>query len=422
MNKICVFALIILYSSILHVHSTVRIDGTLDQLFANNGVESIENGLFARLNRVVIQTDGKIIAAGTTLPTAPNNRLMVVRFNTDGSLDTSFANDGIMIDTRFAVKTDQATLINATRLVLQKDGKIIVGTNRATTDDLIVARYNPDGTPDTSFNQTGFIIISYGVATEYLGALALNDDGSILVAGRSNQTVIIKILPHGQLDVDFGTNGSQFLPITADVLDMEILHDNKFVMCGRLANDFIVIRCNQDGTIDTTFGTQHGYTTTSVGANDFAICMSVQGDGKIIIAGQSNPGGTFIFVLIRYTADGQLDASFATGGIFQQTVGTSSLIGDIKIQSDGKIIFAGHTTISAIVRATTARLLSNGTIDRSFGIDGYVTTNIPAGNTNRNLGCAIQPDNKIVCVGDSFRADFITEMRIERLTCDSLIP
>ena len=198
----------------------------------------------------MIQKDGKIIAAGRS-----QNSFAVARYNADGSQDTSFNGSGIVI-------TPLGNDSGAVDLAIQLDGKIVVVgysrgvSNDFSTADFAVARYNPDGSLDTSFDGTGKIIIPIGGFADYANSVAIQADGKIVVAGNS--------------DGDSGRN-------------------------------FVVVRFNPNGSLDTTFnGT--GKVTTPFCCTSYAIGVAIQADGKIVVAGATDDylDGWFDFVLVRY--------------------------------------------------------------------------------------------------------------------------
>jgi uncharacterized delta-60 repeat protein len=224
--------------------------------------------------------------------------------------------------------------------------------------DFALARYNTDGTLDTNFGTGGKVITAIGSSTDVAESVAIQSDGKIVAAGFSN-------------------NGSN--------------------------NDFALVRYNTNGTLDTTFDSD-GKVTTAIGsANDVAYSVAIQSDGKIVAAGYSRSGGSNDdFALVRYNTDGSLDTSFDSDGKVTTAIGGSNDYAEsVTIQSDGKIVAAGHSYMSSNYDFTLARYNTDGTLDTSFGTNGKVATAI-GGSDDVAYSVAIQSDGKIVAAGYSY--------------------
>ena len=227
----------------------------------------------------------------------------------------------------------------------------------------------------------------------------------------------------GDLDPTFGGGaGYVVTPVVAGhdaAWDVVVQPDGKIVAVGQsrtTTTDFALVRHDADGSLDATFGTG-GIVTTPVGAGDeIARGLLVQPDGKIVAVGYSNNGANNDFALVRYEADGSLDATFGTGGIVTTPIGTA---GDnalhVARQSDGKLVVAGYAAMPGTgIDPVIARYEENGTLDGTFGTGGIVTVPVGAG-TDTLAKVAIQPDGKIVAVGYVSAAgvfDFLT-MRLD---------
>jgi uncharacterized delta-60 repeat protein len=228
----------------------------------------------------------------------------------------------------------------------------------------------------------------------------------------------------GTLDSNFGTGGIVVRNIsTADdqILAVAIQPDNKIVAVGYSGGiaEFTVARFNTDGTPDATFGT-NGVTLTSftlpnsfVNDNSFAYAVAIQTDGKIVVGGDIGPG--LAFGLVRYTATGQPDTTFGTGGKVITMDQNLAGIRGIAIQGDGKIIAAGYT--GQISDFAVARYLSNGALDATFDGDGIVTTDIFADSDVINA-VKLQSDGKILVAGSTVDFDLLTEFALARYNTD----
>jgi uncharacterized delta-60 repeat protein len=299
-----------------------------------------------------------------------------------GGLDPTFGSGGLVNVTG---GDNQSTFVTS-----QADGKLLIV---AEGDDglmrpgqLTLLRYNADGTPDTSFGGgTGRVSGSFpgnitsvpnfpGLYNGWFlaGAAAAAADGKIVVAGE-----LISYLP---------------VPGTAGV---------------REATQFSVLRFNGDGTLDTTFG-QGGQTVTAVGLADSARAVTVQADGKVVVAGsvRAEEGWETQFAVVRYDTDGALDGSFGTGGVVTTAVGDSAAATAVAVAPDGRIVVAGvadlfppgPSTYLNVQAFALARYNADGSLDSSFGTGGTTTTQVQGlGSVARDL--ALAPDGSLVVGG-----------------------
>jgi len=217
-----------------------------------------------------------------------------------GGLDSSFGPGG-MVTTFFG--GDGLNGDEAHSVVVQKDGKLVVGgstTNLDETKDFALARYNGNGTLDTTFGTGGKVKTTFA-DIDYVAALALQSDGKIVAAG---MTIV------------------NFSPM------------------------FAVARYNSNGTLDPTFGTG-GKVTTSFGGPTQAFAAAVQADGKIVVAGYAHLTNGWRFALARYNSNGTLDSTFGSGGKKTTAFGspTTAQVNSITIQPDGKIVASGGATV-----------------------------------------------------------------------------
>ncbi|MCP4093790.1 MAG: BspA family leucine-rich repeat surface protein, partial [Planctomycetes bacterium] len=243
---------------------------------------------------------------------------------------------------------------------MQIDGKILVSGNsdNGSDTDLALVRYNTDGSLDTSFDGDGILTTAFGSANDFGSSVAVQSDGKILVAGTSD-------------------NGSGW--------------------------DFALARYNSDGSLDTSFDGDGKLTTGFAGNDASSLNLSVQGDGKILLAGYINIGGNYDFALARYNTDGSLDTSFDGDGVLTTAIGSGDDFGhSLAVQSDGKILVAGRSHNGSDDDFALVRYDTDGSLDTTFGGgDGMVTTAIGAGDDNGGQGISVQSDGKIVVVGRS---------------------
>jgi uncharacterized delta-60 repeat protein len=373
--------------------------GDFDPTFGTAGATTADPGGGDTGHSVAIQSDGKIVVAGTTRATAnsTSDDFAVVRFNADGSLDTSFGTDGI-VTTDFAGFGDSGA-----DLVIQTDGKIVVGGT--SNSDFALARYNTNGTLDTGFGTNGKVVTDGNGGSGV--AVALQADGKIVLLGRnfvsSYEVWLGRYLTDGTLDTSFGTNGEVITDFGSDDTpgDLAIQSNGQIVVTGYSHNtkNLIVGRYNTDGALDARFGTGGKVYTDFLGGTSFGNSIAIQSDSKVVVAGYGAPDiGVPIpdFAVARYLADGSLDTGFGTGGKLTTDLGGNDQARAIEVQSDGKLVVAGFSNNLLAV----ARYNADGSLDTSFSSDGIVITTLDGSFAPRHT-LAIQTDGKLVVAGQN---------------------
>src|SRR5262249_13282425 len=313
-------------------------DGTLDKTFGVGGkVQTDFPNLAAVASSVVVQPDGKMVVAGGAFPLFTFlGDFKVVRYNPNGSLDTSFGDGGI-VTTTFPEGS------YAFDVALQSDGKIVAaGTvfvdfnpGESSNTDFALARYNPDGTPDATFGNGGQVSTDFVGMEDDAFSVLIQPDGKIIAVGSANDPATFY--------------------------------------------DFAAVRYLSDGTVDTTFGVA-GKVHTDFGDQNFdrARSAALQPDGGIVAAGfaTSQNGGVQNFAVARYNSNGVLDTGFGTGGMTQIDFGNCCQSATkVLLQSDGKIITVGGSNgESSEDDFLLARLTPTGALDPTFGARGKVRT------------------------------------------------
>jgi len=355
---------------------------------------------------LALQPDGMIVVAGTCSNGADYD-FCLARYLANGALDTTFNGSGKVITT-MGNGNDGAYSV-----VLQPDGKILVVGSclNGFTYDFCLARYLASGALDSSFNGTGKVITAIGSDNDAAYSVALQPDGKIVAAGRcSNGTdydfCVARYLASGAPDLSFNGTGKVITPIGSGndiVRGVALQPDGKIVVAGYCANgatyDFCLARYLASGTLDMSFQGA-GTDVAPIGAgDDYAISLSLQPDGKIIVAGVCSNGINSDFCLARYLADGAFDTTFNGTGKVITPIGSGDDYGySVVLQPDGKIVVAGYCSNGTNLDFCLARYLTNGTLDASFGSTGKVITAIGSGTDIAN-SAALQPDGKIVVAG-----------------------
>jgi uncharacterized delta-60 repeat protein len=294
------------------------------------------------------------------------------RFLSDGSLDTSFGTSGF-INTDFAGGTDVAHSI-----ALQVDGKIVLGGLAVVPGvriDFALARYNSDGTLDTSFNGTGKVLTNLGVtgSDDQGRQVTLQADGKILLAGWSNaggttDFALVRYDTNGTLDTTFNGTGKVTTAIGtgSDLgLSVTVQSDGKILVAGQsdtAGNNFAVVRYLDNGILDTSFGAGTGKVDTPFGgsSDDRGAAVLVQPDGKIVVAGTSKPSsGDYDFAIVRYNTDGTLDTQFNTSDTLGGTVAYTEKAAPVVLDNDVVVLDAELSALNDFSGATLT-LARNG--------------------------------------------------------------
>jgi uncharacterized delta-60 repeat protein len=283
-------------------------DGTIDNNFGIDGIVKIDFGDNDGANCIALHSDGKIVVAGVS-GNFDFKLFAIARINSDGSLDNTFSNDG-------KETTQIGDYMNfANDIAIANDGKIIVaGTayNNNETNFAVLVRYNIDGTIDYTFGSdgNGRVYCDQG-ADDNFNSIAILNDGKILAAGNSyiddnkfDDILLARYTPDGLIDNSFGTNGIVLTDYCTNDYGNSLIvqQDNKIVVAGGSIGcpAFVLSRYNENGALDNSFGNS-GILTTDFGTNDeTASCIAKQDDGKLIVAGYRNNGSSYDFAVARY--------------------------------------------------------------------------------------------------------------------------
>ena len=390
----------------------VAVPGDLDLSFGVDGKVTTDISFRAeKASGVAIQTDGKIVTVGSG-----TGDFTVVRYNQDGTLDPTFGNGGIVLADLGDPFDD------AFGVALQSDGRIVV-VGGAGLGKFVLARFNTDGSLDTGFDGDGRVMTDFGsIGGNRAFAVAIQSDGKIIAAGNSEIQInrghiaMARYNVDGSLDTTFGTGGRVMTDLESGgrVHGVLIQEDGKIIIVGgtNFESDFLLVRYNVDGSLDQSFGSD-GKVLTDFGSHDTAFDAALQDDGKIIAAGV----GSNRIALARYTSNGFLDTEFdGDGMVITEFFGENiEQANGLAIQENNKMVIVGSVFRGADPSFAIARYNPNGTLDLGFGSDGKVTTDFgdpadvgvlcpPARRDCSNdlaLDVAIQGDGKIVAVGGS---------------------
>lgn len=400
----CLLAILI---SGLAIRSSAQI-GSLDNSFNFNGKVTTNIGSDDGATDVAIQPDGKIVCVGYNFA-GTNSKFAITRYDSAGVADATFGVNGV-VTTDLTTGYDQAFAV-----ALQADGKIVVGGMMwvSAKGKCAVVRYNADGTIDNTFGTSGTASFAIGTADCGVSDMVIQPDGKIVVV--SNATIaaiardmaIARLNNDGSLDATFGTGGITTVDFNNGndyVFTLSMQSDGKFIMGGASEDalssftDFAAVRIDSTGFVDNTYGT-NGIITANFGKPDeWASSSVIQPDGKYIIAGYS--GSPYKIAMARYDVNGVLDPSFNNTGMLTKGFTTHDEANDITLDTAGNIVVAGIGYAGTNQNFLVSRFLTNGSVDSTFGNNGFVTTDF--GNaTEKANGVALQQDGKIVATGVS---------------------
>jgi uncharacterized delta-60 repeat protein len=395
--------------------------GDLDSTFGVGGKVVTQTGFDDKVKAIAVQTDGKIVVAGRRETTQDG---LLARYQADGSLDADFGVGGFVTD---AAHGGHSTYFNAVAIQVDGKivaAGYFIESGGCTGARAWVVRYNTDGTRDTTFGGGDgeiefFIYCSPDGTSSYthLNGLAIQSNGKIVIAGSSKNAsgnfdfAAVRLNSNGSFDTTFNTDGLATFPIGSGSDEAYAVAVNptsgKIALAGygnsTTFNDFALVVLTSGGLLDLTFA-HTGKVMTNTGGDDAANAVTFQADGKIIAAGrQSNGSNGTDFSLARFNTNGSLDASFGVGG---KTVTAFSGYTDasfgIALQTNGKAIAAGYgadnNNLGTSYNFSLARYNTNGLLDTTFSGDGKQMTDF---NVNADIASAvvIQADGKIVVAG-----------------------
>jgi uncharacterized delta-60 repeat protein len=341
------------------------------------------------------------IVIGGYFSNGAKNEFVAARFNNNGSLDTSFGGSGV-VTTSLSPGDDQAFGL------AQPGGALLLAGVSAPSQcetDFSLARYNSsDGSLDTNFNGTGILLQRVGDSYAEADSVAIQPDGRIVVGGTSSScnasTVICRFNPDGTLDASFATGG-ELLTNLAPAQYVRIQPDGKILMAGGNGGQLLLARFLSNGVPDVSFASTGSFSIV-VGTNGtMPFGMALQSDGKIVVGVRAFQGGNDLAV-IRFNSSGSIDTNWnGSGSVFTALVPPNDTFGGVAIQADGKVVASGYSTLSSYSEFSMFRCTANGPLDSSFGSSGRVATQVSNGDIDAGFGLALQPDGKIVLAGTS---------------------
>jgi uncharacterized delta-60 repeat protein len=376
--------------------------GELDTRFNSpNGFAIYDSGFSDGGESIAIQNDGKIILGGWIQRSGQYDALLL-RYRFDGTLDNTFGTNGVVVYNGGSSKRGVGTAI-------QTDGKILItgAVYGVGNDDLFILRVSNDGTPDSTFGANG--IVTYDSGFSDLGwRIALQSDGKILVAGVMATDTDLKLLlirynVTGVLDTAFGSNGvvvyDDTMPLGCKGIALQ--PDGKIVVLASKneadpeGSDILLLRYNTNGTLDTDFGS-NGVVKYDSGQVDMGRSLAIQADGKVVVAGYTSSSAwtDYRAIVLRFNLTGAPDTSFGLNGLAEYSEGSFDAAWSLAVQPDGKIILVGDTQGQTNTDVLVLRYNGDGTLDTNFGRGGVV--HYDSGFRDGAISVAISPGGGIV--------------------------
>lgn len=431
---------------------------SLDTSFGVDG--KVVNTSLPGLTSILQQTDGKIIGFIQTNYN-PSGNQDIVRFNSDGSLDTSFGINGI-VETSLV---DEITSID--KIKLQDDGKIVMVGGYLGLGTFGIVRLNPNGSLDATFGTNGYVVLSINGSPS---SVEIDSIGRILVGGNvntpyslegytQNDICLLRLLPNGALDTTFGVNGLFKLNIgthtiltnlgtiqsggfsSEDISSMEI-NENGDIFLGGLttANEsiknyanFFVVSVNQNGVINSSFG-DNGRVIIDFGIAEYVQNIKFDNENNIVVCGYHytnvtpNTSSYPKIALAKLNLNGVLDSSFGIDGKVLTNRNSSNIIDivyDFIIDENNKILCIGASVDDAFtnVESMLIRFTENGTIDATFNGTGYSLTDFNNNSDDYGSSILMLNDGEILVGGKlivSSSPNFVSQATLARYNLTNL--
>lgn len=412
-------------------------NGNRDPNFGSSGYSKTIN---ITDTKATLQPDGKVVIAGQIFdPATGTSDFGITRFNANGTLDKSFANDGVQaVD---FLKADDAS--NA--IIVQPDGKIVIA-GRA--DDpasgrshFALARLNTNGALDASFDGDGKQLTDFADGYDEINAISIGTDKKIVAAGETynpetgfSRMAVARYNADGSPDKSFSGEGKTttgFPAMDAYANDLAVQPNGKIILAGHVGESFLqnsaiaLVRYNANGTLDNTFSGDGKVTTNLFDSTAVANSVVLQSNGRIIIGGYgADPtSDNSNFLMLRYTANGTPDNSFGKSGIVTTDFdGAFDEVSSIILQPDGHIVAAGVAFNRKADNGdyALARYDANGSLDKKFGRKGTVTDYYDAGSSRMNA-VAVQADGKVLVAGGAYANNNLSDFGLTRYNANGTV-
>lgn len=389
--------------------------GSFDTTFGTGGKLVAGGGSW--MTQIGLQPDGKIVAVGHIEPAGINDKFVVMRINANGTMDTSFGNEGITY-TLFGAKC------GAEAMTIQSDGKIVVGgwTSNSTSNsgnlDYMIVRYNTNGSIDTSFGSSGIFHIPM-TYTQTISSLLSLPDGKILAGGQADNALgsagsLLRLTVQGVLDTTFNDAGVKMLQYKPT--RMVMAEDGKIF----ITTSFRLSKYSTDGVLDTSFGVNGNQQTSSILGMPLFQKLA---NGDIMGAGSKTNPSTYAEFIVLHDANGMVKTDFANNGVwFDDNLDVNILSHPNAITSSMDRVYVGYSYGPASNYDYKVKSFTfQGAKSESFGTNGTVVFSMADNPQYHDYlkELAIQTDGKLIVAGNTVGSGFCfarlhTEQSLER--------
>lgn len=387
-------------------------EGELDLSFNGDGKYILDLSFDDEATSVLVQPDEKILIGATVSNSSVHSAL--IRLDRYGNADLGFGNLGVAE----IPWSDYDPKVQG--LALDADQKILAlaWAHNQSGEGMLLARFEPNGSPDLSFADSGMVFRGDWYETTYWTSVIVMPDGKIVASGYAYfsgtgvQGLLVGFNPDGSSNLSFGDSGLVKFDLSGGSVQIHKLmlnHNGRILAVGRGYSqgdaNFLVAQFNADGSFYSGFG-GNGISTVPFGENATAYDGAIQPDGKIVLGGEIYKDSKDQFAVTRLLTDGTFDQSFGTNGkIITPVMNGDAYARSVSVLGDGKILVAGDADGIWNRDFALVRYRSDGSLDNSFSLDGIATKNI--GNSDdRARAAAIQPNGRLVIVGRSFDNSF----------------
>ena len=409
MKKYHLIAIILFYHTFLQGQV-----GFEDPGFGYNGilVTSLSPGNDYGL-RLCVLDDDRFILAGSAVTNAGDRCFAMAKYSPGGELDPTFGIGGIMIDDLFSGDD----VINSA--IVREDGKILVAGRTEQTDfNIVFASYTDAGMVDSTFGDFGKVVIDFGFGNDRAVDIAVEDQNIFVGANvTANDSLlhfaVLKTDLNGNPDPFFGEDGiivSETGTGSSFLTDMQIMDDGRILLLGYCEKedsgngddlDILMVRYDNDGTLDESFGTGGVRQASCMDLQDKPYSVTIQSGNRIVVCGSGMTVSDSYITLLRFQYNGDADTTFGESGHVITSIGQYDYAEPSLVQPDNKIIVGGYTNdgSSNMFNVFVARYDSMGTLDPAFGTNGLtISSNGP--NTNQYaFAMAFQSNYDILLAG-----------------------
>lgn len=391
--KLRIYSSILLTMLITYIHIySGNGSGTLDPSFGNQGIViTTIGGVDDELNSITLQSNGDIVGGGLAFITNYNDGA-VLRYTPNGELDPTFGTGGITIQ-------DLGGTYQINSVALQSSGKII--TYGIQNNILVISRFNTNGSLDTTFATNGIFTHS---PIEFINAMSVQPDDKILAGFQDDSfhPYVLRLTIDGALDSTFGTAGIASIGNDVGFTTGIGFQSSGNIILGGQFNALIAAArlLVSDGSLDPSFGTGGIASFNPPGINPSIECLVIQPDDEIVLAGNTTQTSPVegVPLAVRLNSDGSLDSSFGTGGFSTPNVATN-VIDAIGLQTNGQIILGGDD--SNFLQFLLVRLNTDGSLDTTFGNNGQVVTIVVPNSNSPILSLIVIGNDYVIAEGTS---------------------